>query len=192
MVEKNGGDADKDNLLVAAAKDNPDAFGGIVDRYWNRLFCFIRRISYFSQEDIEDILQEVFIKVYRYLNDYDDSMTFSTWIYHITRNTVIDQIRKRKSRPISIQLETDELLQMLRSSLDMERDLFANDSLEKIKKIIYELPFNYREVLILRFLEEKNYNEIMDILEMPKGTVAALINRGRKLVLEEARKQKIV
>ncbi|MDQ1283730.1 MAG: hypothetical protein QG620_78 [Patescibacteria group bacterium] len=190
MTVSNGGDADK--KLVAAAKINPDAFAGIVDRYWNRLFGFVRRISYFSQEDIEDILQEVFVKVYRYLNGYDDSMAFSTWIYQITRNTVIDQIRKRKARPISIQLETEELLQMLRCGLDIKKELETSDLLEKVKKIIFGLPANYREVLILRFLEEKDYGEIMDILELPKGTVASLINRGRKMMLEEAKKQKIV
>ena len=189
MADFNGGDVDK--KLVAAAKLNPDGFAGIVDRYWNRLFGFVRRTSYFSQEDIEDILQDVFVKVYRYLNDYDDSMGFSTWIYRITRNTVIDEIRKRKSRPAVFQLENEELLKVLRSSLDIERELTASDSLNKIKKIIYGLPFNYREVLILRFLEEKDYSEIMDILELPKGTVAALISRGRKMILEEASKQGI-
>jgi len=189
MTEYSGGNADKQ--LVEAAKVNPDEFQGIVTRYWNRLFSFVRRTSYFSQEDIEDILQEVFIKVYRYLNDYDDSMAFSTWIYQITRNTVIDEIRKRKARPIAYQLETEELLKVLRSSLDIAHHLAINDSLAKIKKIIYDLPFNYREVLILRFLEEKEYSEIMDILELPKGTVAALISRGRKMILEEAKRQGI-
>lgn len=191
MMANNGG-SDTDKMLVEAAKVNPEEFGGIVTRYWNRLFSFIRRTSYFSQEDIEDILQEVFIKVYKYLNDYDDSMAFSTWIYHITRNTVIDEIRKRKARPIALQLEAEEIVKVIRSSLDMEKELIVNDSLDKIKEIIYGLPFNYREVLILRFLEEKEYSEIMDILELPKGTVAALINRGRKLIWEKAKKQKII
>jgi len=190
MEENNSGNADK--ILVAAARKNPEEFGGIVDRYWKRLFAYIRRTTYFSQEDIEDILQEVFIKVYRFLNDYDESMTFSTWIYQITRNTIIDEIRKRKTRPQAIQLESEELLAVLKSSLDTEKEALNNDSLEKIRSIILNLPFNYREVLILRFLEEKDYNEIMDIVKSPKGTVAALINRGRKMVFEEAKKQGII
>jgi RNA polymerase sigma-70 factor (ECF subfamily) len=119
-------------------------------------------------------------------------MTFSTWIYQITRNTIIDEIRKRKTRPQAIQLESEELLAVLKSSLDTEKEALNNDSLEKIRSIILNLPFNYREVLILRFLEEKDYNEIMDIVKSPKGTVAALINRGRKMVFEEAKKQGII
>jgi RNA polymerase sigma-70 factor, ECF subfamily len=181
-----------DRELVEAAKENPDVFGEIVDRYWKRLFSFIRRTSYFSQEDIEDILQEVFIKVYRYLNDYDSDMAFSTWIYQISRNTVIDEIRKKKSRPQTVQMETQDLLKFLKSSLDIQKEISNADFLEKIRKIIFDLPYNYREVLILRFLEEKNYEEIMDILKKPKGTVAALINRGRKMLLEKAKEQKLM
>lgn len=190
MTESYSDKTDKE--LVLAAKNNPDEFQGIVERYWNRLFGYLRRTSYFSQEDIEDILQEVFIKVYRFINGYDDSMTFSTWIYQIARNTMIDEIRKRKARPIAYQLENEELLKVLKSSLDLEKEFHANDSLEKIKKIISELPFSYQEVLMLRFLEEKDYSEIMDILEMPKGTVAALINRGRKMIMEKANEQGII
>jgi len=57
--------------------------------------------------------------------------------------------------------------------------------------IINTLPHKYREVMILRFLEEKNYEEIMDIIQKPKGTVAALINRGRKMLFDEAKKIKL-
>ena len=56
-----------------------------------------------------------------------------------------------------------------------------------MRKIIDDLPYKYKEVMILRFLEEKNYEEIMDIIQKPKGTVAALINRGRKMLVDEAR-----
>jgi RNA polymerase sigma-70 factor (ECF subfamily) len=190
MTVTNDGDIDKQ--LVLATKKNPDKFEEIVTRYWSRLFGFVRRISYFSQEDIEDILQEVFIKVYKNLNDYDDSLTFSTWIYHITRNTVIDEIRKKKARPMTTQLEAEDISKVFRSSLDIQKELIDAESLDKIRKIIHDLPLKYREVLILRFLEEKEYSEIMDILHLPKGTVAALISRGRKIIMKEAACQAII
>lgn len=177
----------EDKELVIAAKENPDEFQAIVTRYWNRLFFYIRRMSYFSQEDIEDILQEVFIKIYKYLNDYDDKMAFSTWVYRIARNATIDEIRKRKTRPTTIWLEDEDLLKVMKSSLNQERQYFNKDSIEKIKKIIMNMPDKYREVLFLRFIEEKSYEEIMDILRLPKGTIASLVNRGRKIILDEAR-----
>ncbi|KKP85230.1 MAG: RNA polymerase, sigma-24 subunit, ECF subfamily [Candidatus Moranbacteria bacterium GW2011_GWF2_35_54] len=175
-----------------AAIKNPDEFQAIVTRYWSRLFCYIRRMSYFSQEDIEDILQEVFIKIYRYLNDYDTEMTFSTWVYQITRNATIDEIRKRKARPSTIWLEDEDLVKVLKSSLNMEKEYVNADSLEKIKDIIVNLPDKYKEVLMLRFIEEKSYEEIMDIVQLPKGTIASLVNRGRKIILTEAKNKKII
>lgn len=180
-----------DKELIEATKINSDAFGLIVDRYWNRLFGYVRRTSYFSQEDIEDILQEVFIKIYRYINDYDGSFAFSTWAYRITRNHIIDEIRKKKSRPESAGVDPEELANVLKSNLDTERDVFTQDMMEKLKILINNLPYKYREVLILRFLEEKEYIEIMDILQLPKGTIASLINRGKKILQEDLKKNHI-
>ncbi len=181
-----------DQELVELSKKNPDNFSEIVNRYWTRLFFFIKRISYFSNEDIEDILQESFIKTYKNLNGYNSEMTFSTWIYQITRNTVIDEIRKKNCRVKTVQLENQELAELFSGSLDIKKEVIAKESFEKIKEIIQSLPYKYREVLILRFLEEKSYEEIIDIVKKPKGTVAALINRGRKMLLEEAQEQNII
>ncbi|HBR79065.1 MAG TPA: hypothetical protein DEA46_01390 [Candidatus Moranbacteria bacterium] len=182
----------EDKDLVLAAIKNPDEFQAIVTRYWSRLFCYIRRMSYFSQEDIEDILQEVFIKIYRYLNDYDTEMTFSTWVYQITRNATIDEIRKRKARPQTTWLENEDLIKVLKSSLNLEKEYVDNESIEKIKEIITQMPDKYREVLILRFIEEKSYEEIVDIVQLPKGTIASLINRGKKIIIDEAIKKGIL
>ncbi len=171
-----------DKELVILVQQNPDAFSVIVDRYWNRLFAFVRRTSYFAQEDIEDILQEVFIKIYKNINDYDDSFEFSTWIYRITRNHVIDEIRKKGARPQQSQADIEDLSDRLMSDMDIERDIVTQEAIQVLHDSINELPYKYREVLILRFLEEREYSEIMDILQLPKGTVASLINRGKKIL----------
>ena len=67
----------------------------------------------------------------------------------------------------------------------MEKDLGSKDCLEKMKVCLEKLPLKYKEVLVLRFLEEKSYEEIMDILRKPKGTVATLISRGREVLLDQ-------
>ncbi len=177
-----------DHDLILASLANPDAFSGIVERYWERLFRYVRRISFSSDEDIEDILQETFIKVYKNLNAFDGDLTFSTWIYHICRNTVIDSIRKKSSRPKTIGLDTEDFAHLFQDPINIIRTIDAQEQLKKISAIIESLPLIYREVLILKFLEEKSYEEIMDIVEKPKGTVASLINRGRKLLKEKAQK----
>ncbi|PJA89219.1 MAG: hypothetical protein CO138_01635 [Candidatus Moranbacteria bacterium CG_4_9_14_3_um_filter_33_15] len=180
-----------DEQIVEFSKNNPDAYEALVLRYWDKLFYFIKRIAYFSNEDTEDVLQEVFIKVYRYLNDFDDSFKFSTWIYQITRNCVVDEIRKKNSRAQNANLSDEEMLKIFRSSANLEKEIIAKDQVGKIKNIINNLPFKYREIMILRFIEEKNYSEIMEIVKKPKGTVAALIMRGRKIIMEEAKKQEL-
>ena len=181
-----------DFQLVELAKKNPDMFSGIVERYWSKLFGYVRKTSYFLSEDIEDILQEVFIKVYKNLNGYDDAYKFSTWIYQITHNTVIDAIRKKHARPQSINLENEEILDFFAGSVDMEKSVLARQDFQEIKKIIENLPKKYREVMTLKFLEEKSYEEIMDIVKKPKGTVASLINRGKKMIKREATDRKLI
>jgi RNA polymerase sigma-70 factor (ECF subfamily) len=181
-----------DNQLVELAKKDPDMFSGLVEKYWSRLFGYVRKTSYFLNEDIEDILQEAFIKVYQNLNAFNDDYKFSTWIYQITRNTVIDAIRKKHVRPYSINLENEEILDFFASSIDMERELLTKSDLKEVKRIISELPEKYREVMTLKFLEEKSYEEIMDIVKKPKGTVASLINRGKKIVKKETLKNNLI
>ena len=178
-----------DDEIVELSKKNPDAFEIIVLRYEKRLFFYIKRISFFSNEDIEDIIQEVFIKVYRYLNDFDKTFAFSTWIYRIARNTTIDQIRKKNARPQNADLEDEELVKIFRSDQDIAKEVEIKDNLEKAKRVIHKLPFKYREVLILKLLEDKSYGEMGDILRKPKGTVAALVSRGKKMLSAELEKQ---
>lgn len=173
-----------DNALVELSKSNPDRFGELVLRYQDRLFRYIRRISYFSNEDIEDIVQDTFVKVYRNLNAFDGDLKFSTWIYQIAHNATIDAIRKKQSRPQAIRLDDGDMISLLRSSENISNTLEMKNHMDIMRETIASMPDAYREVLILRFLEEKSYEEIMDIVQKPKGTVASLINRGRKLLLD--------
>lgn len=177
-----------DNELVEISKKHPEAFSELVARYQGRLFAYVRKISYFQNEDIEDILQEVFLKVYKSLNLFDGDLKFSTWIYQITRNATIDAIRKKQVRPQTVWLEDDEMVKLFRSNTDIKKQLERKEDRQAVRKIIDSLPYKYKEVMILRFLEDKTYEEIMDIVQKPKGTVAALINRGKKMMAEEAEK----
>jgi RNA polymerase sigma-70 factor (ECF subfamily) len=171
--------------LVRLAKANPDYFAIIMIRYKDALTRYIKRIAYFNNEDIEDILQEIFIKVYKNLNDYDETMKFSSWIYRITHNHVIDQFRKSSSKLSTTSIEDNELIHFLKSSVNIEKDIEQKECIAKVRALIEEMPLKYREILVLRFLEEKDYEEIMDILRKPKGTVATLINRGKKILKEK-------
>jgi RNA polymerase sigma-70 factor (ECF subfamily) len=184
-------EAPSDGELVKQSLKSPDAFGEIVRRYWERLFRYARRISFSTDEDIEDILQETFIKVYKNLNAYDGDLAFSTWIYHICRNTVIDAIRRKSSRPATVGLDAEEFSHLFQETPTLAHAIDTREKIDRITAIIESLPLLYREVLVLKFLEEKTYEEMMDIVEKPKGTIASLLHRGQKLLLEKAQQEKI-
>ncbi|NTW15655.1 MAG: sigma-70 family RNA polymerase sigma factor [Candidatus Moranbacteria bacterium] len=169
--------------IIGLAKQDANLFGVLMERYEAPLLRYIRRISSFDRDDAEDILQEAFIKAYRNLNDFDHDAKFSSWIYRIVHNQTIDTARKKKIRT-AVSIDEHDLSQILRDATDIEDETARKHDLARLNEAVRNLPETYREALILRFLEEKSYEEIMDILRLPKGTVATLIRRGRKILLD--------
>lgn len=182
-----------DEDLVKEVLRDSENLSFLIDRYWEKLFYFVKRILYFSNEDTEDILQDVFIKVYKNINSFDNSYKFSTWVFQITRNTTIDAIRKKTARPQEFSLDQNDLRHILvESGMGIEEKIINKEQIDKVEGIIRSLPYKYQEVMVLKFLEEKSYEEMVDIIEKPKGTVASLLNRGRALFKERAIKEGLI
>ncbi|HBI34265.1 MAG TPA: hypothetical protein DEA43_02095 [Candidatus Moranbacteria bacterium] len=176
-----------DEQLVALTLKDENFYAILIERYEEKLTRYILRISGGSKEDVEDTLQDVFISAYKNLNDFDPDLKFSSWIYRIAHNKVISHFRKITARPKTVTYEGDgQLLNILASDLDIARDLERKYTGEEVRSILEELDEKYREVLVLKFLEEKDYKEISDILEKPMGTVATLINRAKKQFKEKS------
>jgi len=169
-----------DEQIVVLTLKNQNYYLYLMKRYETKLLNYILKISNISREDAEDILQEVFIKAYQNLNDFDLNYKFSNWIYSIAHNTTISVFRKKKVRPQTVSWEDKDLNNILESTLDAENISFQKITYKQIIKIMDRLPLNYKDVLILKFVEEKNYQEISDILHKPMGTIATLINRAKK------------
>jgi len=182
-----------DEDIVEMVLNDQNYFLGLIDRYENKLLRYILRISSFSYEEAEDTLQEVFINAYRNLNNFDHKLKFSSWIYRIAHNQVISSWRKKQARPQNITWEdvNEGLLKNLIADLDLEKEIDSEYLKESIQKVFDGMDNKYREVLVLKFLEEKNYNEISDILKKPMGTVATLINRAKKQFQKEVEKHNI-
>ncbi|MFA4999801.1 MAG: RNA polymerase sigma factor [Patescibacteria group bacterium] len=169
-----------DEELVNLALKNRDDFLYLVDRYKNRLTAYIRRLTKASPEDAEDILQEIFIKVYLNLNEFDRDLKFSSWIYRITHNQVISRHRRLKARPEGYAVDIDDAAaRRLASDIDIAASADLTILKENILKILDHLAPKFREVLVLRFLEEKSYEEIADIIKKPAGTVASTISKAK-------------
>lgn len=180
-----------DEELVALVAEDQDNFIHLMRRYEDRLMRYIFRISGVATEEAEDILQEVFIKIYKNLNDFDPDLKFSSWIYRITRNHTISQHRRSLRRPEYHKIEDEKILHNIAGNLDMVRDMNLKIDQEKMARVFEHMDQKYREILVLKYIEEKDYQEISDILEKPMGTVATLINRGKKNFLATAEKLKI-
>ncbi len=174
-----------DEELVVLTLEDQDNFLYLVRRYEPRLFRYVSRISNVSRDEAEDILQDVFIKVYKNLNGFDPELKFSSWIYRITHNEVISNYRKYKNKVKVMSFDKDtEFIKSLADEFDIEQDLNLVELKDKVLNILNKMSIKYRDVLVLRFLESKSYREISDILKKPEGTVATLINRAKKEFLK--------
>lgn len=181
MLDKDNCAGKTDEELVALTIKDQDFFSCLVERYEAKLMRYVRRISAATQEDAEDILQEIFVKTYRNLLGFDPKLKFSSWIYRIAHNQVVSQWRKTKTRPQVVKFEADEdFLKFIAADEDLAADTERKFEARDIRAMLEELDSKYREVLVLKFLEEKDYKEISDILKKPLGTVATLINRAKK------------
>lgn len=175
-------DQQSDEKLAQMASAQEDAFYILMQRYEEKLFRYIKRKIGFNQENAEDVLQETFVKTYRNINSFDSSLKFSSWIYRIAHNESISYWRKHKktNNDVSLDKEENGLIHVLSGDESSDDEVMANEQREKIKRALSHMPENYREVLELRYLDEKSYEEISDILQKPVGTVSAMINRAKK------------
>ncbi|MDD5014855.1 MAG: RNA polymerase sigma factor [Atribacterota bacterium] len=180
-----------DEQIVVMTLRNQDYYLCLMKRYEARLLNYILKISNISKEDGEDILQEVFIRAYQNLNDFDLNYKFSNWIYSIAHNTTISAFRKKKVRPQTVSWEDKDLNNLLESALDAEDTSLQKLTYKHVLTKINQLPLKYKDVLILKFVEGKDYQEISDILHKPMGTIATLINRAKITLKQGLEKEDI-
>jgi RNA polymerase sigma-70 factor, ECF subfamily len=168
-----------DAELVAEALRAPAAYGVIVGRYEGPLLRYLRRLLGPHGQAAEDVLQEAFVKAYVNLNDFDRSRPLAPWLYRIARNEALSLLRKRRAEPRLVDGEDGQLLlERMSDGTDAFRDLARKGARSELLGALAAIGARYRDVLVLRFLEEKSYADIADILHLPPGTVATLVRRG--------------
>lgn len=182
---------DIDQELVARAIEDKHAFAAIVHRYEAPLLRYILRLGCKDVPAAEDLLQEVFIKTFVHLNDYDTSLRFSSWIYRIAHNEIVSYFRKEKSRSgVSVKGSDFLLFDNIADDAGLTDQEGEHYTSAEIQNAVDLLEPRYREVIILKFFEEKSYDEISDILQIPQGTVATLLNRAKKKIKHNLEKRK--
>ena len=175
-----------DSDLVAAFLDGEErAFQELVERYQGRLLNFIYR-TIGDRERGEDLVQEVFIRVYRHLHRFDRSRKFSTWVYTIASNLAKNELRNRARNPLVLfqtikkNWQDEERPLQFEDSASRPDDLYRRRHLrELVENSVAQLPEHHRQVFILRELEGKSYEEIAEITACNLGTEKSRLNRAR-------------
>ena len=164
-----------DEALVSYIQENNGkGYEEIIDRYQNPLFRYVSRLLK-DADQVEDVIQDTFISTYENINGFDTKRKFSSWIYRIAHNKAINEIRKQKK---NVSLEDAPEIEDRESKGSIEKEITEKEARALLEKNIQTLPLKYQEVIILRYLEDKSYEEISDILKIPTSTVGVRIKRG--------------
>jgi RNA polymerase sigma-70 factor (ECF subfamily) len=180
-----------DSAVVGAFLGGEErAFTELVERYQTRLLNFVFR-TIGDREKAEDLVQEVFIRVYRHLHRFDRSKKFSTWAYTIASNLAKNELRNRSRNPLVLfqaiqkNYQDDDRPLQFEDVNSRPDDMFRRRHLRQIvEESVAKLPEHHRNVFILRELEGKSYEEIAEITDCNLGTVKSRLNRARNSFAE--------
>ncbi|MFW5884743.1 MAG: RNA polymerase sigma factor [Patescibacteria group bacterium] len=183
-----------DEEVVELVKKNKECYVCLMNRYEAKIKRYIRRISGVNEETCEDILQDIFMKVYINLNNFKPEMKFSSWIYRIAHNEVINHWRKNKrNKPNNVSIDYHDLLKnIIKYEYNTEEGVYQKMINSDLRGALERLDEKYKSVLVLNYLEGKSYQEIADILKKPIGTVGTLISRAKKKVFQELKKEGVI
>lgn len=169
-----------EQLVIEIRGKDKELYGEIIRRYQTKLTHYLRKFIR-NGDELEDVLQEVFIKAYRNLFDFNTGKRFSPWIYRIAHNEALNHIKKYKRESVSLD---DQEWEIMDESIDLKKDIDNRILKKRIEDGLASIKDKYREPLILFLLEQKSYEEIGDILRVPRNTVGTLVMRGKKLLRE--------
>lgn len=174
---------DDDRELLAAFKEEATrerAFTQIIKKYQEKLYWHVRRMVV-NHDDANDILQNVFIKVWNYLDNFREESNLYTWLYRIATNESLTFLDKEKKRA-SMSLSDHE--SGLSNKLQAEKGFDANKLEWKLQQAIQSLPEKQRTVFLLRYYDEMPYEEMSKVLETSTGALKASYHHAVKKVEE--------
>ncbi|MDX1639820.1 MAG: sigma-70 family RNA polymerase sigma factor [Balneolaceae bacterium] len=175
-----------DKLVKKAIGGDEQAYKDLVDKYERAIYFHILKMVR-DKNQVDDLVQETFVKAFDNLNTYSTNYAFSTWLYRIATNHTIDYLRKKKLKTLSIDepvqtRDGDMQMQLPDEDAATDRNLIRKQRQKMVQEAIDNLPPKYRKVIQMRHMEEKSYQEIADVLDKPLGTVKAHIFRAREML----------
>jgi RNA polymerase sigma-70 factor (ECF subfamily) len=188
-------DAEKmtDNQLIEFLEsEDPGIHKELMKRYQKKLSTYLYRLVG-NKEEVEDLLQNVFLKVYKHSSDFDTSRKFSSWVYRIAHNEAVNYLKRRdKKKFVSWEdiTTTKDKLETKSEAKSPFEVWISKERKQDIQEALSKIPPKYKEVLILRYFSDKSYSEISKVLGKPVNTVGTLINRAKRKLLEVMKKSK--
>lgn len=177
-------------MVARALEGSQDAYHEIVRRYERPVFSLVVRMVH-DAALAEELAQEVFLKAFRSLGSYDPGRKFSSWLFKIAHNATIDQLRRKQLDTVSLEGSRDEedshgLEQTLpdEAARSPRQEAERTDLAAALEAAVERLRPEYREVVLLRFVEGEAYREIAEVTGLPLGTVKTYIFRARKELAE--------
>ena len=171
-----------EELVEKVKKGDADVYEKIIQKYQSKVFGLIYNMTK-NQNDIEDLAQEVFIKIYKNLGKFKGESSLYTWIYKITVNLCLDEMKKRKNviyLDEKIEVDDGEVNRELPSEDKSQEKLYEEKELqEKLHNCINKLPEKQKVMIVLRDIKGFSYEEISKITDVKLGTVKSQINRAR-------------
>ncbi len=176
-----------EELVRTVLAGDRERYAELVERYQGRLVNYLHRLVR-QTDDAHDLAQEVFVRVYQALDRFDPQYRFSTWLFRVAQNAAIDQIRRRRFRTVSIG-PADESREDGGYAVDVEdhtpgalAGLEARERDAEVRAAIESLPWEYRELIVMRHYGELAYEEIAESKGMPLGTVKNKLFRARQML----------
>jgi len=185
--------AEDSRNIKKALKGDQTAYRAILKKYHDQVYNLLYRMVH-DKDEVEDLTQEAFIKAFNSLHNFNEEFAFSTWLYKIATNNCIDYIRKKKLATFSIDkpLESKDgeySFEIPDSSYEPDKTLIAGQRSKILEEAVNALPEKYRQVILMRHTEDKDYQEIADELKLPLGTVKAHIFRAREILYKRLKKK---
>lgn len=181
----------KDEELASLVQSGRvELFGVLIERYELKIERYARKMLS-NREDIKDVIQEIFIKAYININSFDKKKKFSSWLYRIAHNEVVNLFLKNKRKNFLPLFETDAFFPHQLESKE-------NDAVKRVERLYMQkiieqffdkLQDKYKEPIELYYLEDFSYKEIADIMRLPISTVGVRIKRGKEMMRNIFKKQ---
>lgn len=171
-----------EEIALAVQQGDAESFGDIIDRYETKLKRYARKFLNTNHE-IDDLVQDVFIKSYTNIQSFNIKLRFSPWIYRIAHNTFVNELKKKERRGFNF-FDADLIFPHLAANETADGEILDEEVSLEIDNLIENLPSKYREVIVLHYFESLSYQEISDVLHIPTTTVGVRMTRARTKLKE--------